>query len=288
MQKIMKLNSGNSIPAIGLGVYLTPPGEAKDIVFKALEVGYRHIDSARHYQNEKEVCSAIAEWIKQDPVKNKREDVFYTTKIKDDDHGYEQAKKAIKECLDCAKDIGYIDLILIHSPQTNYEKRHGAWMALQEAVESGKVKSIGVSNYAIKHLEELLAYPDLKIVPAINQFELHPWLTRVELAEFCHTKGIKVEAFSPLTRGQKLKDEGLMEIAAKYGKTTAQILLNWSLSKGYIALPKTATYERLLPNLESQDFKLSPEDIKLMDSWNVDLITLPRWNPTVYPLDHEK
>ena len=287
-QKYIELNSGHTIPTIGLGVYKTPQNVAKDIVVKALEVGYRHVDSAQAYQNEHEVCEGIAEWIKQDPAKNKREDVFYTTKIREANHGYELTKKSIEQSLKLAKNIGYIDLFLVHSPQSNYEKRHGTWMALQEAVESGLVKSIGVSNYGIKHLEELLAYSDLKIVPALNQVELHPWLTRTDLVDFCRSKGIVVEAYSPLTRGQKIDDAGLKKIAAKYGKTTAQVLLNWSLSKGFVTLPKTITPERLLPNLQSADFELSADDVKMLDSWDEYLVTVPEWDPTVYPLDNEK
>ncbi|ODQ46170.1 hypothetical protein PICMEDRAFT_17365 [Pichia membranifaciens NRRL Y-2026] len=284
--KFHKLNSGHKIPSIGLGVYLTPVSIAKEISLDGLETGYRHIDSAQVYKNESEVCDAIAEWLKKDPSTNKREDIFYTTKIFDSDHGYELTKKAIEVSLERAKGIDYIDLILMHSPRSDYERRHGSWLALQEAVASGKVKNIGVSNYGIKHLKELLAYPDLKIKPAINQIEIHPWLTRTELAAFCQTEGIVVEAYSPLVRGQKFDDELLLSLAKKYSKTTAQILINWSLSKGYVTLPKTVTKSRLLPNLESDQFKLSPEDIKALDAKDEYFVT--GWDPTVYPLDNEK
>lgn len=284
--KFHKLNSGHKIPSIGLGVYLTPVNIAKEISLDGLETGYRHIDSAQVYKNESEVCDAIAEWLKKDPSTNKREDIFYTTKIFDSDHGYELTKKAIEVSLERAKGIDYIDLILMHSPRSDYERRHGSWLALQEAVASGKVKNIGVSNYGIKHLKELLAYPDLKIKPAINQIEIHPWLTRTELAAFCQTEGIVVEAYSPLVRGQKFDDELLLSLAKKYSKTTAQILINWSLSKGYVTLPKTVTKSRLLPNLESDQFKLSPEDIKALDAKDEYFVT--GWDPTVYPLDNEK
>lgn len=284
--KFRTLNSGNKIPSIGLGVYLTPVSIAKEISLDGLETGYRHIDSAQVYKNESEVCDAIAEWLKKDPSTNKREDIFYTTKIFDSDHGYELTKKAIEVSLERAKGIDYIDLILMHSPRSDYERRHGSWLALQEAVASGKVKNIGVSNYGIKHLKELLAYPDLKIKPAINQIEIHPWLTRTELAAFCQTEGIVVEAYSPLVRGQKFDDELLLSLAKKYSKTTAQILINWSLSKGYVTLPKTVTKSRLLPNLESDQFKLSPEDIKALDAKDEYFVT--GWDPTVYPLDNEK
>lgn len=279
------LNSGNKIPSIGLGVYLTPVDIARKVVREGLNVGYKHVDSAQLYKNEHEACEAIADWIKSDPKNHKREDIFYTTKIFDDNHGYELTKKAVEVSLERAKDIGYIDMVLMHSPQSNYEKRHGSWMALQEAVASGKVKNIGISNYGVKHIKELLAYPDLEIKPAVNQIELHPWLCRKELVEYCKSEGIAIEAYSPLVKGRKFDDELLLKLADKYSKTPAQILINWSLCKGFIALPKTITESRLLPNLEAGDFELSEEDIKKLDDKDEYLTT--GWDPTVYPLDNE-
>lgn len=286
MQKYHILNSGNKIPSIGLGVYLTPPSVAEKVVFEALQTGYKHVDSARYYENEHEVCQGIEKWLKADPAHNKREDIFYTTKIFDQDHGYELTKKALEESLETASAIGYIDLVLMHSPQSDFERRHGSWMALQEAVESGKVRNIGVSNYGIKHLEELLSYTDLKIPPAVNQIELHPWLTRPELVKFCQSKGMTVEAYSPLVKGRKFDDPTLLQLAEKYHKTTAEILINWSLCKGFVTLPKTITESRLLPNLQSYDFKLAPEDVSLLDSLDEYMTT--GWDPTTYPLDNEK
>lgn len=283
MQKAVKLNTGNLIPSVGLGVYLTPKEVAEDIVYKALKVGYRHIDSAAGYKNEEEVANGIYKWMQEDPTTNTRELVYFTTKIWNVDHGYEAAKKAIEKSLENVKKIGYIDLFLIHSPQSNYEKRHGTWLALQEAVEAKKVKDIGVSNYGIPHLKELLAYPDLKIKPSINQIELHPWLARKELVKFCEDHAIVLEAYSPLARGQKVEDPKLAELAKKVGKTPAQVLLNWSLSKGFVILPKTVTESRLLPNLEALDFKLSDEDMATLDQWDEYFVS--GWDPTVYPLD---
>lgn len=277
------LNSGNKIPEIGLGVYLTPKNVAKSIVLEALNIGYRHIDSAQAYKNEVEVADAIAQWVKNDPINNKREDVFYTTKILDKDHGYELTKKAIEVSLERAKDIGYIDLLLLHSPQSTSEKRHGSWIALQEVVESGKVKNIGVSNYGVAHLKELLSYPDLKIKPSVNQVELHPWNTRKDIVDFSTENGILLEAYCPLVRGKKFDDELLLKLAKKYNKEASQILINWSLAKGFITLPKTETISRLLPNLESGDFTISEEDISALDAKNENLSIA--WDPTTYPLD---
>lgn len=283
MQRSVKLNSGDSIPTIALGVYLTPKDVAADIVYKALKVGYRHIDSAAGYQNEEEVANGIDKWIQEDPENNTRDLVFFTTKVWDTNQGYETAKEAINISFEKVKKIGYIDLILIHTPRTNYEKRHGTWMAFQEAVEAKKVRNIGVSNYGIEHLKELFAYPDLKIKPSINQIELHPWYARKELAKFCQENSIVVEAYSPFAQAKKINDDKLLKLAEKVNKTPAQVLLNWSLSKGFVPLPKTVTESRLAPNLEALDFKLSNEDIATLDEWDGDYV--PGWDPASYPLD---
>ncbi|ODV84904.1 hypothetical protein CANARDRAFT_28646 [[Candida] arabinofermentans NRRL YB-2248] len=280
------LNNGLTIPKIGLGIYKTPPNVAAGIVYSALVTGYRHVDSAEYYENEEDACEGISKWIALDPANNKREDIFYTTKVWDDYHGYEATKKAIEGSLKKAEKIGYIDLILLHSPSSDYEKRHGSWMAFQEFVASGKVKSIGVSNYGIKHLEELLAYPDLKIPPAINQIEVHPWLMRSELCAYCKSKGIMVEAYSPLAKARKFGDPALVALAEKHGKGQGQILIAWSLAKGYIVLPKTVTESRLLPNLDVFEIKLTEEDLALLEKPNEYFTT--GWDPTTYPLDSEK
>ncbi|OWB49199.1 hypothetical protein B5S27_g739 [[Candida] boidinii] len=254
---LIKLNSGNTIPVVGLGVYLTPSEDAIDIVHKALNLGYRHVDSAAIYKNELASAQGIAKWLAEDPVNNKREDVFYTTKVWDTDHGYEQTKKAIQSSLDNAKSIDYIDLILVHSPQSNYEKRHGTWLALQEAVDSGKVKNIGVSNYGVKHLVELLNYPDLKYKPVINQIEIHPWFIRNDIFDFSKKNDIVLEAYSPFSR-----------------------------DKGFVVLPKSVKEERAASNIDVFDFKLSDEDIKLLDEQDAQKPS--GWDPTTYPLDNEK
>lgn len=283
---VVKLNSGNTIPQIGLGFYLTPEKQAETLAYEGLKTGYRLLDSAELYKNEKEVADGIAQWMAEDPIHHKRENVFYTTKIWDKFHGYEETKKAIADSLEKAKSIGYIDMILIHSPKSNYEKRHGTWKALQEAVAAGTVKNIGVSNYGIKHLKELLSYPDLTVKPAVNQLEIHPWLTRKELVKYCKSEGIAVEAYSPLTHGKKLDDPDLKKIADKYEKTPAQVLIRWSLDEGLIPLPKTVHTSRLEPNLDVFDFQITPEEIKLLESKNENLNFC--WDPTVYPLDNEK
>lgn len=213
------LNNGKKIPVSGFGLYLTPPGEASQITYEALKAGYRHIDSAQGYNNEAEGAEGIAKFLKENP-EVKRSDVFFTTKIKNGSHGYEESTKVIKESLaKVAPYIDYIDLFLIHSPISDKEKRLGTWKALQEAVDSGKVKSIGVSNYGTPNLDELYAWDGLKYKPVVNQVELHPWLPRKDLQEYGKKYDYLLEAYSPLTQAKKLDDPELVAIAKKHGFT---------------------------------------------------------------------
>lgn len=280
MSTEVQLNNGTKIPSIGLGVYLTPPNQATQIVYDALDVGYKHVDSAAFYQNEQEVCEAIAKWLKDN--NGKREDIYYTTKITHMSHGYEEAKMAVAEALEKAKSIGYIDLMLIHAPLSNKEKRLATWKALQECVDAGKIKSIGVSNYGIHHLEELLAYDELKYKPVVNQIEIHPWLARKELVKFTRDNGIEVQAYSPLARGMLFGDKDVVAISEKYGVTEAQVLIHWSINRGFIALPKTVTKSRLQSNLDAFSFKLTDEEMAVLDSKDVHHVTVPEWDPTTY------
>ncbi|CAH6720183.1 uncharacterized oxidoreductase [[Candida] jaroonii] len=278
---LVTLNNGNKVPQLGLGVYQTPASDAGRVVFDALELGYRHIDSAAIYGNEREVSESIGKWLKSSGVP--RSEVFYTTKIWNADHGYEKAKQAIKVCLEKAKSIDYIDMILIHSPMSDREGRLGTWKALQESVESGKVKNIGISNYGIPHIKELLNYSELTIKPVMNQFELHPWLVREELIKFCQDNDIYVEAYSPLARAKAFGNPTIVSIADKYKVTEAQILIKWSLAKNFITLPKTVSKERLASNLDVFSFELTEDELTKIDSLNSNLLT--GWNPTEYPID---
>lgn len=276
------LKSGYNIPAIALGVYKTPVQEATNLVHKALQVGYRHIDCAQFYQNEKEVLDGVSEWINEDPINNKREDVFYTTKIFDNDHGYESTKAAIQRSLNNISAISpYLDLVLIHSPQSNKEKRLGTWKALQEFAEAGSIHSIGVSNYGIHHLEELYSWDRMKIEPSVNQVELHPWLMRQDLVKYCRDKGITLEGYAPLVRGQKFdKDEALVELSKKYNKSQAQILIRWALQQGFVTLPKTSNPDRLASNFDVLGWNITQED---MDHLSQPESYHPStWDPTTY------
>jgi diketogulonate reductase-like aldo/keto reductase len=232
------------------------------------------------YRNEKGVCDGICRRLEEDPTKNRREDVFYTTKLLDSQHGYENAWDDIEKCLAKVKQLKYIDLILIHSPQTNKAKRLGTYKALQEAVDKGIVRSIGVSNYGVHHLEELLTWKELKYKPAVNQVELNPWLQRQDIAAFCEKEGILLEAYSPLTQGCKLQDPQLVALAKKYNRSVAQILIRWNLQKGFIPLPKTNKKERLLENYEAYNFELSQSDLETLgDKTAYEYFD---WDPTVY------
>lgn len=277
--KTYVLNNGKEIPKIGLGVYDIPQNKTAQITYEALNKGYTHFDTAEYYDNEEEVGEGIAKWLKQSP-QNKREKVFYVTKVFSPD-GYNATKTTVEEMLAKVKDIDYIDLVLVHSPLSNKKNRLRTWEALQDAVFEGKVKSIGVSNYGIHHIQELLNWEGLKIKPVVNQIELHPWLMRTSLVEFCKKNEIILEAYCPLTHGMKLKDPTLLEISNKYKKSPAQILIKWSLQQGFVVLPKSSNIERLSENLNVFDFEITPKDIDILshpDAYE----RFGDWDPTNY------
>ncbi|GAB5590480.1 hypothetical protein Unana1_05380 [Umbelopsis nana] len=270
----INLNNGRQIPAIGLGVYRAAPGEsAEQAVSTALKLGYRHIDTAHIYHNEADVGAAIAK------SGIPRDEIFVTTKLWDADQGYHSAIKACEKSLQ-KLGLDYIDLYLIHSPNPGPKHRKDSWDALQYLVAKDKVKSIGVSNYGIQHLKELLgSNPNIR--PVVNQLEIHPWNTRTELVDFCKSQNIEIEAYSPLTKGRKLNDPVLVKIASKYDKSPAQVLIRWSLQHGYIVLPKSVTPDRIASNADVFDFDLSDSDMKALDEKDEYLLT--GWDPTVVP-----
>lgn len=262
-QSVITLNNGIKIPIIGMGVYQTGSTVAQKVVENALKVGYKLVDSAQAYHNEEEVCAGISQFLKETPDV-KREDVYYTTKVRDDYHGYESTKKCVEKSLSLIGDLKYIDLVLVHSPNSNKTKRLGTWKLLQEFVDAGLIKSIGVSNFAPRHIQEILDWEGLKYKPVINQVELSPWLMRTEVVDFCAKNEIYMELYSPLTRGHKLNDPQLILLAAKYGKSPAQILIRWSVEQGFICLPKSEKLERLAQNLNVFDFDMTEADIKAL------------------------
>lgn len=252
----VELNDGNSVPQIALGVYKAPDGaETEAAVIAALDAGYRHIDSAARYANEAAVGRGINKWLAANA--KPRSDIFITSKLWDADHGYESTLKALDESL-TKFDLDYLDLYLIHSPSDDDHRRLESWRAMEFAKSSGKVRSIGVSNFGESHINHILTHGNA--VPAVNQIEVHPFLPRQNLVDLCQKHGIKIEAYSPLARGNKLEDETVGAIAQKHGKTSAQVLLNWNASRGNVVLPKSLTPSRIESNAQIFDFALDDED----------------------------
>jgi methylglyoxal/glyoxal reductase len=261
----IKLNNGVEMPRFGLGVWRTPRGiDTQNSVRWALEAGYRHIDTAKLYDNEEDVGLIVA----NTPVK--REEVFITTKVWDTEQGYEST---LRSCEDSLKRLGmdYVDLYLIHWPIPGL--RGETWRALVKLYESGKCRAIGVSNYTIRHLKELLA--DTPIVPAVNQIELNPFLYRKELMEFCQSQGIVVESYAPLSRARKLDNQALAGVAAGVHKTPAQVMIRWALQHELVVIPKSVHQERIQENAAVFDFELSPADMYILDGLNEDYYTVP-------------
>eukprot|EP01041_Mallomonas_annulata_P007103 gene7103-14448_t len=262
------LRNGSKIPCIGLGVYESTPGEeCYTAVSHALRAGYRHVDTAQIYNNESDVGRAVED--SQIP----RNEIFITTKLWLSNFGYEQAIDSVK--ISCAKlRSQYIDLLLLHAPGEP-GLRAETWRALEDLQVSGVLKSIGVSNFGIPHLEKLAE--TAKIPPSINQIELHPWLQRPDLVQYCLCKGILVQAYSPLAKSTKLSDPVVCSIAESIGATTAQVLLAWSLAKGYVTLPKSVNPSRQISNLLSFTVTLNAEHMLALDNLNEDLVT--GWDP---------
>lgn len=258
-----KLNDGNQIPVLGFGTWQTPDGEiAYQSVLKALECGYRHIDTAAVYRNEVSVGKAI----KDSGVA--REDIFLTSKLWNDAHGYDEAMAALKDSLN-RLGVDYLDLYLIHWPNPRnlrdrwQETNAQAWRAMEDAKAAGLVKSIGVSNFVIHHLEELMK--TAKIVPATNQIYLSPSDQQADVVEYNRQHGILSQAYSPLGTGTILDSEQLKVIAKKYSKSIAQVAIRWSLQKGFNPLPKSVTPSRIVENFDVFDFELSDEDVHFID-----------------------
>ncbi|NHK31940.1 MAG: aldo/keto reductase [Asgard group archaeon] len=270
LESTVKLNNGIEIPILGLGTYLATGDRGYQAIRHALKIGYRHIDTAAMYENEKEIGLAL----KDDDVP--REEIFVTTKLWNSDHGYERALEAFEESYE-KLGLDYIDLYLIHWPVQ--ELRMESWRALEQLHKDGKCRSIGVSNYTIRHLEELLK--EAKVVPVVNQVEFHPYLYQKELLEYCMSNNIWIQSYSPLTKGRMLEDPPLVEIARKYKKSTAQILIRWSLQKNTITLPKSANVYNIMENAEVFDFKITEEDMKKLDSFNCNMRVT--WDPTNEP-----
>ncbi|KAK2768416.1 hypothetical protein FQN54_000271 [Arachnomyces sp. PD_36] len=250
-----------------------PADVTERVTRKAFEVGYRHVDSAKAYHNEAPCGQAIRN------SGLKRSEIFFTTKVPPKEMGYDKAKAAIEASLENSQ-IDYIDLLLIHAPFGGKGARQGSWRAVVEAQRAGKVRSIGISNYGVHHLEELEEYMKSGIGGTIDvgQYELHPWLPRRDIVDWLQKRGVVMEAYSPIVRGQRSEDPTLLKLGEKYGKTPAQILLRWSLQKGFVPLPKSTQDHRIEENGNVFDFELTPEE---MESLNTNDYSPCAWDPTV-------
>ena len=287
------LNDGHSIPQLGFGVWQIRPGRScEGAVLAALEAGYRHIDTAAAYDNEESVGAAIR------ASRIRRESIFVTTKLFNDEHA--DPERALDASLR-RLNLDYVDLYLIHFP---VPERRRSWRALEALQTQGKARSIGVSNFTIRHLTELLAGTDT--VPAVNQVEFHPYLYQRDLLDFCVSKGIVLEAYSPLTHGKRLDDPRLVAVVKKYSKvrprsptrwsklplmdnffhcaetrSPAQILIRWALQHDIVVIPKSAKRSRIFEDADVFDFKITEEDMQVLDGFNENLRTC--WDPTDAP-----
>jgi diketogulonate reductase-like aldo/keto reductase len=258
-----KLKNGVEIPVVGFGTWQTPDGDvAENAVLDAIKAGYRHIDTAAVYKNEASVGRGIAK------SGVRREELFVTTKLWNDAHGYEEAKAALADSLE-KLGLDYVDLYLIHWPNplairdSWQEKNRAAWKYMEEALTQGKVRAIGVSNFLPHHIDSLLETATVK--PHVNQIYLSPSDTQEEIVAYNNQHGILTQAYSPLGTGTLLDIPELKEIADHYGKSVAQIAIRWSLQKGFNPLPKSVTTSRIIENIDLFDFELDAEDIAVID-----------------------
>jgi methylglyoxal/glyoxal reductase len=254
------LNNGISMPLLGLGVYDMYHAEAEEAVLTALETGYRLIDTASMYNNEREIGNAV--------LKSglSRKDLFITTKVNNADQGYDSTLKAFDAS--CKKlQMDYVDLYLVHWPIKG--KRKDTWKALETLYNNKQVRAIGVANYLLPFLKELETYAN--IVPAVNQVEFSPYLFLEDLLLYCRQHSIQLQSYTPLVRGKKMDDPKLLQLAAKYNKTPAQIILRWNIELNVSAIPKSATASRIKENFGIFDFEISKEDMAFMKTFNEDL-----------------
>ncbi|WP_394219736.1 aldo/keto reductase [Halobacillus trueperi] len=251
--KTVTLHSTIEMPQLGFGVWQVEEKDAVPAVTKAIETGYRSIDTAAIYGNEKQVGEAI----RQSGVA--RDELFITTKVWNTDQGYENTLKAFETSLD-KLGLDYVDLYLIHWPTPEYDDYVETYKALEQLQKDGKVKAIGVCNFDIDHLQRLLDECDVK--PAVNQVECHPFLAQNELKDFCRDNGILLEAWSPLMQGgEVLKNDTIQSIAEKHGKTPAQVIIRWHLQNDTVVIPKSVTPSRIEENFDVFDFDLTADDM---------------------------
>jgi diketogulonate reductase-like aldo/keto reductase len=271
LRSTVELNNGVSMPLLGLGVYLMRPGqETYQAVKAALEIGYRLVDTASFYHNEEDVGRSVRDSTVP------REEVFITTKLWNDDHGYDSALRAFDASLK-RLGLGSIDLYLIHFPVPNL--REETWRALEKIFDSGRARAIGVSNYTERHLQDLLR--QVSVVPTVNQVEFSPFLYQRGLLEFCRKHRIQLEAYAPLTAGHRLDDPRITAIARKHGRTNAQVLLRWAIQHEVVVIPKSRHADRIAENARIFDFKLTSEEVSALDGLREGFRS--SWDPTAVP-----
>jgi diketogulonate reductase-like aldo/keto reductase len=264
----IRLNNGIEIPILGLGTYRSGIGrQTREAVKIALQTGYRMVDTATIYGNERDVGRGIRE------SGVERDEVFVSTKLWNSDHGYDKTKTALAKSLEML-DMDHVDLYLMHWPVRGL--RLESWKAMEELHKEGLARSIGVSNFTIVHLDELIRGSD--IVPAVNQVEFSPFLYQRELLEYCKAKGIQLEAYSPLTKGEKIFHETLRYIGSNHKKTSAQVLIRWALQKNAVVIPKSTRPERIRENMEVFDFSLTEDDMDRLEDLDEGLRT--GWDPS--------
>ena len=254
---LVEMNDGRSIPVIGFGVWQVPDDVVVDATLKALEVGYRHIDTAYLYLNER----GVGEALRRSDLD--RDDVFVTTKVWNTDHGYDETLRAFDKSTGLLG-IDEVDLYLIHWPTPARDIYLDSWRALIRLREEGRARSIGVSNFHEAHLRKII--DETGVIPAINQIELHPWLPQAHMRDVDTRLGIKTEAWSPLGSGRLIDDPVIAGVAAKHGKSSAQVMVRWSMQLGNIVLPKSVTPERIEQNIDVFDFELDDADMAAIAS----------------------
>ena len=252
----VKLSNGMEMPILGYGVYQVSKGECERCVLDALRAGYRSIDTAQAYFNEEEVGTAL--------VKSgiPRKDIFLTSKVWVEHYGYEECRKSVEASLRKLQ-TDYLDLMLLHQPLADY---YGAWRALEELYEEGKLRAVGISNFYPDRMVDLASFA--RIRPMVNQVETHPYNQQILAKEYMDQYGVQIEAWAPFGegRGGLFEDPELMETGAKYGKTTAQIMLRWNIQRGVVVIPKSVHYERMVENFDVFDFSLSDGDMEKIAS----------------------
>lgn len=262
----IRLNNGVEIPQFGFGVFQIEPDQTATAVREAFAAGYRHIDTAQMYRNEEGVGAAIAD------SGLPRDEVFVTTKLNNQGHGYENAISELDDSLKRLR-LDHVDLYLIHWPLPHQDNYVDTWKGFEKLLADGKARAIGVSNFQPAHLDRLAK--ETGTVPAVNQIELHPLLTQVELRKYHDEHGIATEAWSPIAQGEVLSEQTLVGLGEKYGKTPAQVVLRWQVQVGNIVFPKSVTPDRIRENIDVFDFELADDDIAGIEAMNFNHRTGP-------------